>query len=84
VSATVGRPPELPPPWRELAAAYGGVGGLAARCGVHRNTVRRWAIGELTPGEVVRAYVRGLALSAGVGGRIFGLRVGRDVGGPTG
>jgi hypothetical protein len=61
-----GRPPELPPPWRELAAAYGGVIGLAARCGVHRNTVRRWALGELTPGEILRRHVRALAQRRGL------------------
>jgi len=47
-------------PWAALAEACGGVGGLAARLGVHRDTVRRWGRGD-RPGRLVRLAVNALA-----------------------
>lgn len=38
-----GRPTTLPSPWRELAAAAGGVAALAARFEVDPSTIGRWA-----------------------------------------
>lgn len=37
------RAKEWPPRWRDLAAACGGARALAARVGVHQQTLWRWA-----------------------------------------
>lgn len=52
------RPTTLPSPWRELAAALGGVGALAEACGVEPRTVARWADGTRSPSELQRRDVR--------------------------
>jgi hypothetical protein len=56
----------LPAPWRELAAALGGVAQLAAACGVTTRTLGRWAAGEFVPGPIVQAHVRALARRRGI------------------
>jgi hypothetical protein len=56
----------LPSPWRELAAALGGVAQLAEACGVTTRTVQRWARGELTPGPIVKRHVGALAKRRGL------------------
>lgn len=45
----MGRPPNLPEPWRSMAAKLGGVQALADAllCGVA--TLRRWAHGQTKP-----------------------------------
>lgn len=45
------RPTTLPPPWREMAAAAGGVAKLAAELGVSPRTLRSWGAGERKPGQ---------------------------------
>ena len=60
------RPSTLATPWRELAEAMGGVGKLAASCGVTMRALERWASGERTPGPIVQKHVRSLARRHGV------------------
>lgn len=43
------RPIDLPAPWSDLAAHYGGVSALAARLGINRSTYARWAKSEILP-----------------------------------
>jgi hypothetical protein len=55
------RPTTLPPRWKALADAFGGVAQLAEACCVSPMTVWRWGAGEATPGTIVRRHVEQLA-----------------------
>lgn len=61
-----GRPTTMTDEWKALAEACGGVSSLAEACGVHRDTVRRWASGEMKPAPIVQAAVDKLCAQHGV------------------
>jgi hypothetical protein len=54
-------PSTMPPRWRCLADAYGGVSRLASALGIGRATLHRWAHGRSMPAALVRTAVNRLA-----------------------
>lgn len=62
----MGRPIELPSPWRELAEAFGGVRLLAQACDVRAWTIQRWARGDFVPSTLTRRAVNLLATRRGL------------------
>jgi hypothetical protein len=66
MTARMGRPIELPSPWRELALALGSVTALAEACGASVRTVQRWADGSMVPRAIVKKHVNALARRRGL------------------
>lgn len=60
------RPTTLPEPWRSLAERCGGVVALAARLGVDRRTIGKWAHREREPGFLVRREIARMAVRFGL------------------
>lgn len=57
---TMGRPVEIPSPWKELANAVGGKLILAEKLGVADSTINRWARRVHEPSELTKKEVRRL------------------------